>query len=186
MSSTPEVTYVLNGLADVAQAVAVEYSLADGSDVAVLRADRDQSGQFDGEGDIDWADAVIKRKQPLEDGVWLVANTETKSPTQTGTGQQQRLETTVQLTIEGLSEREFGHIDPSGEDGVPFENGQDGIVDRVRSYLQSELRPGDVARDRTAYYNLLVTNEDNQSSSWRDFYRYQLDLVFRGREALGE
>jgi len=90
----------------------------------------------------------------------------------------------VNVRIEGMHASEWGHIDPAGEIGIPFQNGTDGLVDRVEDAIWAELQYPSVDDPDVGYRHLEI-DEDAQSKGWKDFYRTELDVTLYGYESLG-
>jgi len=182
--SYAEVEWVLNRLGAVVDSIATDYSLRTGDDVVLKRVDRDDSGVFDGSAELDMSEPLHTREESLERGIYVGATLADRDFEAQGTGASNRAEAVVGLTVEGMTVRggNYGHVDPDGEDGAPF----DVVVRRIRRSLQSDDAreyPKPDAPD-VAYHDLIQTSDDPQSAQYRDFYRWQGDFAFRGYEDL--
>jgi|AntDeeMinimDraft_5_1070356.scaffolds.fasta_scaffold13474_2 hypothetical protein len=67
-----------------------------------------------------------------------------------------------------------------GENGVPFTT----VKRQIRRTLLGSRSYPETDVPYTEYHTLLVTNEDPQSNEYRDFYRWEADVVFQGHEEL--
>lgn len=96
-----------------------------------------------------------------------------------------RVEQTVSVRVRGQTALggSFGHIDPTGNDGVAF-TGAGGLVEQIKSALHDALRYPDTGRPTTQYCDLKLENESNLSRAYRDEYRYTFDVRFTGFEEL--
>lgn len=182
--SYAEVEWVLNRLGAVVDSVATDYTLRSGDDVVLKRVDRDDSGVFDGSAELDMSEPIHTREASLERGIYVGATLADRDFEPEGTGYTNRAEAVVGLTVEGMTVRggNYGHVDPDGEDGAPF----DVIVRRIRQTLLNESARAypDPNVPNTAYQDLIQTVDDPQSGQYRDFYRWQGDFAFRGYESL--
>ena len=178
--SAPEVDWVLNQLADVVTSVANDYSLQSGDDVVVKRVDRDDSQVYDGSETVDMSTPLYKRTEELEKAVYVGASYADRSTEALGTGYDHDIEAVVNLRLEGLIYREWGHVDPAGENGVPFEE----LKRRCRDVFTENRKYPSLTTPDGSYHTLEITNEDLQSSNWADFYRYEFDILLRGEQDL--
>ena len=186
--TAPDVEWVLNRLGTVVDGVATDYSLSDerGNDrVQVRRIDRDNSRVYDGGDPIDMTEPLHKRKGKLEAGCYVGVQSVDVSQSPIGTEFDLDIERVVSLRLEGLVESKYGHVDPDGQDGVPWRNGSDGLVDRVRSALYDQRTWPDAGGSSVSFTHLMLTNEADTSSNWTDAYRWDADIVLSGFESLG-
>lgn len=185
--SAAEVEWVLNRLGAVVDDVATNYSLADEFDnapVQVRRVDRNDSQIYDGSGDVDMDEPLPERRGKLERGCYIGARTASGSETPIGTEFDLDVDRVVGLRVEGLHAAQAGHVDPAGQSGVPWRNGEDGLIDRVREALYDQRTWPDAGGSDVTFTHLILTNESTPSSNWRDFYRWDVDVVFDGFETL--
>jgi len=82
--------------------------------------------------------------------------------------------------VTGLHCGEFGHIDPDGANGVPF----DELVSRCKDALWSERTWPAAGPSDVTYTHLQLQNEANTSQQYSDFYRADWDIVLSGFEEL--
>lgn len=186
--TAPEVEWVLDRLGAVVDDVADEYTLSDEQDndpVRVRRMDRDNSRIYDGDDPIDMSTPLHKRKGKLERGCYVGVQSVDVSQSPIGTEYDLDIERVVGLRLEGLVESKYGHVDPDGEDGIPWRNGEDGLVDRVREALYDERTWPDAGGSGVSFTHLILTNEADTSSNWKDSYRWDADCILSGFESLG-
>lgn len=185
--TAPEVEWTLERLATVATNVANNYTLSSergGDDVELKRVDRDAAQVYDSDETIDMADPLPERKGALESGAYVGARTAAGSEDPVGTEYDLDVERVVGLRIEGMRAGKHGHVDPTGADGVPWRNGTDGLVDRVRSALYDQRAWPDAGGSNVAFTHLELANPSDVSANWRDYYRWDVDVVFHGFETL--
>lgn len=175
-----EVDWVLTQLGSVVDSVATDYTQADGSSVVVKRVDRDNAEIYDGSGSLSMASSIRSRSGELEKGVFIGATLADSAPTPRGFDYNTTIERTVGVRIEGLHETEWGHVDPDGADGVPF----DELVERVRQALYAAREFPAAGDDGVEYGTLFIENEAPNSSAYADFFQHSLDVRFRGRQSL--
>jgi len=174
--SNPEVDWVLAQLASVVTDVGNNYTARNGDPVTVKRVDRDESDVLE--------DGVRDLENELQQGCYLGATLADVVSDPIGTEYDHAREAVVGLRVVGLHNSEWGHVDEDGTDGVPWRNGSDGLVDRVRTALLSERTWPDAGGANVSYTDLQFTNESPQSSNYQDFYRWDVDVVFDGFETL--
>jgi len=185
--TAPEVEWVLDRLATVVDDVAATYTLSaerNNDPVQVRRIDRDNSRLYDGGDPIGMTEPLHTRKGKLEAGCYIGAQTVSADGAPIGTGYDLDLERVVGLRVEGLVASEYGHVDPDGADGVPWRNGNDGLVDRVRTALYNERTWPDAGGTGVSFTHLQLANVADTSSNWKDFFRWDADVVFDGFEEL--
>ena len=181
--TAPEVEWVLTQLADVAGAVATDYSLSaerDNDPVQLRRVDRDESQVYDSDETVSMSEPLPERKAALESGAYVGVASVDSDETPIGTGYDLDLERVVGLRLEGLHHAKYGHIDPSGEAGIPFAE----LKRRVRSALYDERTWPDAGAPAVSFTHLRLANVADTSRNWRDFYRWDADIVFDGFEEL--
>ena len=179
-----EVDWVLNQLTSVVDSVATDYSIKhpDGttSDVALKRVDRDNSRIYEGSETVDMSAPVRSRSGELQSGIFAGAESADVSQSPIGTEFDLDVERVVSLRVEGLHHSEWGHVDPDGDAGVPW----DELKTRIRSALYSGRTYPDTDRPQTGYTHLLLTNETDLSSEYSDFFDWRVDVAFDGVEDL--
>jgi len=147
------------------------------------RVDRDNSLLYEGGGDFDMSGAVDKRTADLQDANYVGAAFVDRSGEYIGTNPNLDLESVVGVRIEGYS-GDYGHIDPTGNDGVPFAGTDDSLVDQIRSTLYDALQWPDAGRTDVAFTHLTITNETPAMADWAEHHRYDFDVAFDGFETL--
>ncbi|ELY96762.1 hypothetical protein C482_15346 [Natrialba chahannaoensis JCM 10990] len=179
-----EVNWVLDQLGSVVDDIANSYTNRNDNPVALKRVNRDDSSVYDGSGDLDLNEPMHKRTDSLEKGVYVGATLADRATSPRGTEYDHEIETVVAVTVEGMTSQggHYGHVDPDGENGIPF----DDLVRQIRRTLLGMRSYPETDIPHTTYHDLLVTNDDPQSAEYRDFYRYQFDCTLRGCEKLPE
>jgi len=175
---TSEVDFVLDQFAAVADTISNEYTLESGDPVRLERVNRDESRILEQD--------VQSIKGDLEKAAFVGATHVDTVRDPVGTEYDASREVVVGVRVTGLtSQGSYGHIDPSGEDGIPFDNGVDGLVNRLKDALWSERTWPDAGPDPSVYYtDLELQNEANTSEQWADFWRADWGVVFDGYEEL--
>lgn len=180
--TAPEVEWVLEQLASVVDDVAADYTRSDEHNtdaVQLRRVDRDES-QIYGGGPLDMNEPLPERRGKLERGCYVGAASAAGSEIPIGTEFDLGVERVVGLRLEGLHHAQHGHIDPDGLDGVPFAE----LKRRVRSALYKGREWPDAGATDVTFTHLTLQNPADTSSNWRDFYRWDVDVVFDGFEEL--
>lgn len=171
-----EVDFILGQLASVVTSVADDYTITnqDGSTdpVSLDRINRDGSKLLEG----DIRDRTAELRQSCYVGVSLAD----RSPEPSGTRYENQIETIVGIRVEGLHHDEWGHVDPDGNDGIPF----DILVDRIRRATLADRSYPAVGRPNTSYHTLFIQNEAPQSDNFADYYLYEYEIRFKGYENL--
>lgn len=175
----PAVDWVLDQLAPVVDSVATDYSLRDGDPVVLKRVDRDNSQVYDGSQSVDMTDPIHKREAQLKTGAFAGASFADQGGDLVGTEPMVDGDVVVSVLIEGMTYREYGHIDPDGAKGIPFGE----LVNRIRDALYDEVSYPSVDDPRMSYRYLTIDG-DPQSDGWADFYRHSLDVTLHGYEDL--
>jgi hypothetical protein len=147
------------------------------------RVDRDNSLLYEGGGAFDMRGATTERTEDLRDANVVGAAFVDRSGEYIGTAPNLDLESVVGIRIEGYS-GDFGHIDPRGGDGVPFQGTDDSLVEQIRSTLYDALKFPDAGRTDVAFTHLTITNEVPASADWAEHHRYDFDVAFDGFEEL--
>ncbi|MFB6237519.1 MAG: hypothetical protein ABEH81_04025 [Halopenitus sp.] len=138
----------------------------------LTRVDRDDSELLE--------DDIREREGELQKSNFVGATHADEDTEPTGSEYNSKLETVVGIRIEGLHVDEWGNVDPTGTDGITWETLKNNIR---RGILQERSFPPVGAPNRD-YHTLLVTNQADQSDDYRDFYRYDFDVVLDGYETL--
>lgn len=176
--SVPEVQFVLDAVKDnlvgAGNAGAGYFGAGYDSldDIPVRRIDRDNS-------DILEAD-IHTHSAELQEANFVGAGFQTRDATPIGTEYDHRVQNAVGVRIEGAHVSEYGHIDPTGKDGVPWRQ----FVQGVRTAITHERTFPDSGAGNTSYTHLELTNGSDQSSDYSDYFRYDFDVLFVGFEAL--
>lgn len=98
-----------------------------------------------------------------------------------GTEYDHDVQAVVGVRIEGLHHSKWGHVDADGSDGVPW----DDLVQTIRrAILQERTFPSVSDRPNTTYTDLRTANDQDLSSNYADYYRYDFDVLFNGFEDL--
>lgn len=176
--TAPEVEWVLDRIGTVADSVAADY----GADIE--RIDRDESQFYDRDESVTMSEPLPQRKGALERSCYIGAQTADGSETPIGTEYDLDVERVVGLRVEGLHHARRGQVDPTGNAGVPWRNGDDGLVERIRAALYDQRTWPDAGGSNVAFSDLQLTNPADTSSNLRDFYRWDVDVVFDGFETL--
>jgi len=169
--------WVLEQFADVATTIASEYTLESGDPVELRRVNRDESRILE--------QAVGSIRGELQDAVFVGATHVDTDREPIGTEYDANREVVVGVRVTGLTSSKYGHIDPSGAEGIPFDDPDGGLVQRLKDALWAERQwPDANPREEVYYRHLELQNEANTSQQYADFYRADWDVVFDGREDL--
>ena len=90
---------------------------------------------------------------------------------------QYKYEGGADVHVNALDWSEGGHVDGAGEWSA--------LVGEVRRCLNAQRRwpiPDDAGG--AGAYTLMLDNENDDSQNWQDYWRWQADALFTGREAL--
>jgi len=147
-------------------------SVVGSTTVPLKRVNRDESEILE--------DDIRKRKGDLQQANFVGATLADRDPEPLGFEYDHEVETVVGVRVEGLHAAEWGHIDPAGADGIPW----DELVRRIKRALLAERTDPAVGAPDTDYHSLLITNVAPNSASYRDYYRTDFDVVFQGDETL--
>jgi hypothetical protein len=159
---SPEGEWVLDRIETVDVS---DFTLETGDAVTLTAVDRDESELLEGQD-------ITTRKADLQDAVYAGAGTADRSRDVIGTEADYDTEVVIGVRIEGMTEREYGHVDPDGVNGIPFGV----LVDRIQNAIDSQLSFPDIPNsDHTKH--ALIQNEAPQPFDWADYYRYDFDVV---------
>jgi len=147
------------------------------------RVDRDNSLLYEDGGDFDMGGATTERTEDLRDANVVGAAFVDRSGDYIGTAPNLDLESVVGIRIEGYSGN-YGHVDPTGDDGVPFQGTDDALVEQIRSTLYDALQWPDAGRTNVSFTHLTITNEVPAMADWAEHHRYDFDVAFDGFETL--
>lgn len=179
--TAPEVEWVLDTLGAVATAVGNDYTRDSGDPVVLKRVDRDESQIYGTGEDVTMSEPLPEREGQLETGAFVGARRAPGTEEPAGSYYNLNIDHVVGLRLEGLAASQYGHIDPSGEDGIPWEE----LKQRVRSALYDERHyPTGAGASNVTFTDLQLTNPSPQSGNYRDYYRWDVDVVFNGVEYL--
>lgn len=179
----PSVEWTLNQVETVVNSVAADFSQADGSDVAVRRVDRGNNQYFDGSGSINLENAIHQRAGALEQGVYIGAGYTGGEDAPIGTEYDLDIDVVVGVRLEGLTalDGHGGHVDPSGDWGIPWRE----FVDRVESAVYDGRKfPAADGGSSVSFTHFSIENKAPQSHQWAQYYRHDFDIVFDGFEEL--
>lgn len=169
---TSEVDWTLAQFESVADTIATEYTLESGDDAQLERVDRDESRKLEQD--------VQSIKGDLQSAVFVGAAHADTDENPMGSEYKLEREAIVQIRITGLTHSEYGHVDPTGAAGIPFDDPDGGLVQRVKAAILDERKFPQAAPPDAAYTYLEFQNEANTSEQWADFYRWDADVVFHG------
>lgn len=178
--TAPTVTWVLERLQPVASALKNEYTQLDGSPVQLKRVDRDNAQIYDTDQRLNMDSPPASRTGQLEAGLFVGAASAAGQETPLGTEYDLDVERVVSLRLEGLDSAQYGHVDPSGDAGVPFSE----VIRRVRAALYAGRKRPQPETPNISFRHLELANPAPQSDNYRDYYRYDVDVVFSGYERL--
>ena len=182
MTAKP-VEWVLDELGAVVDDVAANYTLGNGDPVQLHRVDRDHSLRYDGGGNFDMSASMEDLENDLKNGTYVGARFADRDGSYIGTNPNLDLESVIGVRIIGYS-GSFGHIDPMGENGIPFQGTDEALVERIRSTLYDALEWPDAGRTDVSFTHLTITNEAPAMAEWQDYHRYDFDVAFDGFETL--
>lgn len=169
--STHEVEFLLEALADVVDAQPADHPLR--------RVDRDTARVYETGAPLDMQSPLYTRKEDLQEANFVGVASQTTDPTPAGPNQRYELAATTSIRLEALTRDggEWGHVHPESEDGTPT---FDELFRQVFDAIRGEMSYPDVGRPGVAYRDLTITNVDEQLSDFKDFYRAEFDVQFRG------
>jgi hypothetical protein len=161
-----EVDWVLGQLQSVVNAQPTN------PDHPLRRVDRDDSEILEGN--------IRDHTGELRQANFVGASLADENSSPSGSQYDHKYERVVGLRIEGLHESKYGHIDPDGADGVVWET----LKDDIRRAILTDRTFPNAGRSTVTYTDVQLANPAPQSDNWADYYRYDVDLVFRGYEEL--
>lgn len=170
----PETEFILEALDGV---------VADQPDDHPLRrVDRDASLVYETDEQFDFSKPIHERTEQLRKANYVGVAYQSRDNDVIGTNYNHETDVVASVRVEGLTRRggEWGHIDPLGETAPTF----DELYHQIRSALLDRRTYPKHESFRDAKLDLRITNEDNQSGDWSDFFRREFDLIFRGKEEL--
>ncbi|QLH78675.1 hypothetical protein HZS55_15875 [Halosimplex rubrum] len=171
--SAPEVQWVLQRIDEYYGAGALSAGVGGAGEGPPLeRVDRDESQLLE--------QGVRSHTAELQNANIVGASLADYMTSVVGTEYDHAVEAIVGLRIAGLHHSEWGHIDPDGSDGAPWSS----LVATVRRALLRERTWPAVGRPDVSYTDLQLVNPAPQSSNYGDYYRYDVDVQFRGYEEL--
>lgn len=179
MTLHPAADWILDRLAPVVESVANDYDHRNGGNCVLKRVDRDNSRVFEGGESIDMTEPIHTRVEKLKTGNFVGVTFADRGGDLVGTEPMLDGDVVINVRLEGMTHREYGHIDPDGEQGIPF----DELTDRVRDQIWDGLEYPDVDDPRMSYRYLTI-DDDPQSVGWSDFYRHSFDVTLFGYESL--
>lgn len=163
----------------VLETIKANWSAGAWTDVPLERINRDNSELLEGD--------IRSRSEELERSNYVGASLVDRDSDPLGTEYDLDVETVVGLRIEGLHADQWGNVDPDAslpptESGgpVPF----DGLVREIRHALLRDRTYPETDTPDTDHYTVLITNESPDSAAYRDYYRYDFDVVLQGDETL--
>jgi len=174
MTATP-VRYVLDELGSVVDAQPVNHPLR--------RVDRDNARIYEGGGTFDMDRALTERTGDLRKSNFVGATYADRSDEYLGTGPTLRIEEVVGVRAEGYA-GDWGHVDPTGTNGVVFAGTDDSLVQQCIDTLYDGLAFPDAGRTDVGFKDLAISNQSPRSDDWVEYYRYDFDVVFAGFEDL--
>lgn len=169
------VKWVLDELGTVVDAQPADHPLR--------RVDRDNSLIYDGGGAFDMSASMKKKTDDFEKANFVGARYAAPESDYVDTNPDLRLSEVVGIRIEGYSGG-FGHVDPTGTDGVVFNGTDDSLVQQIKDALRDQLKFPDAGRTNVGFTHLTITNESPAMANWRDYHRFDMDLIFSGFEDL--
>jgi len=174
MTATP-VKWVLDELGAVVDDQPADHPL--------WRVDRDNSLIYEGGGQFDMSASMEDKTDDFTRANFVGARFADRSGEYIGTDPDLDLDAVVGIRIEGYSGG-YGHVDPTGTGGVPFQGTDDALVEQIRLALYDALQWPDAGRTNVAFTHLEITNESPVMADWQDYHRYDFDIVFDGFESL--
>jgi len=166
-ASSPEVEWVLEQLASVADALAEP----------LTRVDRDASEAY-GPGDsIDMGAGERRITQELRNTNVVGATLADRATTPIGTEFDHEVETTVGVRLLATG-GDYGHVYPAAN--LRF----DTLVERCRDAVAAGRQYPDVGRADVTYHSAFVESDAPQLADTQDLFRYDFDVRFVGYEAL--
>ncbi len=153
------------------------------ADHPLKRVDRDNSLLYDGGGTFDMEASIKDRTGDFKKANFVGAAYAAPNDEYIGSNPNLDVERVVGLRIEGYS-GSYGHVDPTGQDGVVFHGTDDSLVQQIKDTLYEGLEFPDAGRTDVAFTHLSIENEVPALTDWESHLRYDLDIVFNGFEEL--
>ncbi|WP_135363446.1 hypothetical protein [Halosimplex halophilum] len=147
------------------------------------RVDRDNSLIYDGGGTFDMSAAMEDKTDDFKRANFVGARFADRAGEYTGTEPDLDLDEVVGVRVEGYSGG-YGHVDPTGQDGVVFQGRDDALVEQIQATLYDALQWPGAGRTNVAFTHLTLTNESPAMAEWSEYHRYDFDVVFDGFEEL--
>jgi len=168
----PEVEWVLEAIdADLGGSLS-GYTLDNGDSVNLILINRDDSDTFSG--------SLRSRTEELRRGIIVGVTRADQAKTPIGTEYDLDVETIAGVRVEGLHHHQRGHVDPDGNEGVPF----DELEQLLRDPLWTRRAYPDAGNSRTTYHTLRIENDTQASSDYGSYFRTDFDVRFDGYEDL--
>ena len=149
----------------------------------LTRVDRDNALLYDGGGAFDMSASIRKRTDGFKKANYVGASYGAPDTSYIGTEPNLDLQEVVQLRIEGYS-GSYGHVDPTGQDGVVFHGTDNALVQQIKDTLRDALKFPDAGRTDVAFTHLEIANDTPALTDWEEHFRYDLDILFDGFETL--
>lgn len=153
-----ELEWVLDQLKDVADQQPWDHELR--------RVNRDESRVLEQD--------VRSVKGELQEANYVGATHVSTEESPMGSQYDLEREVVIGVRVTGLHCSKYGHIDPQGEDGVPFTE----LVQACKDAFWTERKWPAAGPSGVSYPHLELQNEANTSQQWADFYRADWDVVF--------
>jgi hypothetical protein len=141
-------------------------------DIPIERVDRDNSELLDGN--------VRSHSEDLQASNYVGATVADAGRQPIGTEYDLDVETIAGVRVEGLHHHQRGHVDPDGNEGVPF----DELEQLLRDPLWTRRAYPDAGNSRTTYHTLRIENDTQASSDYGSYFRTDFDVRFDGYEDL--
>lgn len=152
-------------------------------DHPLYRVDRDNALRYDGGGQFDMSSSIKQRTGELKRANFVGARFADRDGSYAGPSPKLDTEEVVGIRIEGFS-GSHGHIDPTGNAGVPFQGTDDALVEQIRAAIYDGLQYPDAGRTDVSFTHLTITNESPAMADWAEYHRYDFDVAFSGYETL--
>lgn len=165
--TAPEVQWALEQLGSVVGAITTP----------LKRVNRDESRILE--------DDVRSRTAELRAANVVGVTLADRDSTVIGTEYDHRVESTLGVRIEGLHYSEYGHVDDSGAEGIPWTTAsRQGLVGRCRDAILGARTFPDAGDAATTYTTAIQSSEVALSSNYADAYRRDLEFRLEGFEEL--
>jgi len=165
--TAPEVQWALEQLGSVVGAITAP----------LKRVNRDESRILE--------DDVRSRTGELREANFVGVTLADRNSTVIGTRYDHFVETTLGIRIQGLHYSEYGHIDDSGAEGIPWTTAsRQGLVGRCQDAILGARSFPDAGDAATTYTTVIEGNPAMLSSNYADAYRRDLEFRLEGFEEL--